>query len=312
MSASRFCVAVTPPPICQSPLLRSEISELFPESRFNERHRYLSEAELIEFCGDAEVLLVGRDPITEAVLDALPQLKLVSKYGVGLDNLNQEAMQQRDIKTGWTAGVNRRCVAELTLALMLGLAHNVFQSGFSLKGGDWNKDGGWMLQGKTVGIIGCGNVGMDVVRLLKPFGCRILVRDILDIKEFCSETGAVVAEWEEVVEHSDFISLHVPLTDLTRGMVDKRVLEKMKPTSFLVNTSRGGVVDESALKEALQNHSIAGAALDVFSHEPPEDLEMLSLPNLMVTPHIGGNAREAVEAMARSAIGHIVNYFETK
>jgi len=310
MSASRFSVAVTPPPICNSSHLRAEITQPFPESRFNDRNRYLNEAELIDFCGDAEVLLVGRDPVTEAVLEALPKLRLVSKYGVGLDNLDQEALQRRDIQFGWTPGVNRRCVAELTLAFMLGLVHNVFQSGFSLKRGDWNKEGGWMLQDKTVGIIGCGHVGMDVVRLLKPFGCRVLVRDILDKKVFCSETGSIEATFDEVVEQSDLVSLHVPLTDLTRNMMDRVVLEKMKPTSFLINTSRGGVVDEPALKDALQRNSIAGAALDVFVQEPPEDAELLVLPNLMVTPHIGGNAREAVEAMALSAISHIVKFFE--
>ena len=168
-----------------------------------------------------------------------------------------------------------------------------------------------MLQGKTVGIIGCGHVGMEVVRLLKPFGCRVLVRDILDRNAFCSETGAIEASFDEVVGRADIVSLHVPLTDLTRNMIDDAVLKKMKPSSFLVNTSRGGVVDEPALKTALQNDALAGAALDVLSQEPPQDMELVSLPNLMVTPHIGGNAREVVEAMARSAIGHIVNFFQS-
>ncbi len=237
MTASRFSVAVTPPPICQSPVLRTEILESFPGARFNEQKRYLSEEELIEFCAEAETLLVGRDPVTASVLDALPNLKLVSKYGVGLDNIDQEALKSRNIQLGWSAGVNKRCVAELTLSFMLGLAHNVFRSGYSLKGGDWNKDGGRMLQGKTVGIVGCGHVGTDVVRLLKPFGCRILVRDILDKKTVCNEMGCEEANFNEVLEKADFVSLHVPLTDLTRSMMDAEALAKMKPSSFLVNTS---------------------------------------------------------------------------
>ena len=205
-------VVVTPPPICNSSTLRDELS-VFAQPLFNDKGRYLNEEELIEFAGEADALLVGRDGITEKVLSALPQLKIIAKYGVGLDTIDQEALQRHQVKLGWTSGVNRRSVAELTLGFMLGLCHNMFKGGLNLKRGQWIKQGGWLLQGKTIGIVGCGNIGKDVVRLLKPFECRIWIRDVLEMPEFCKETGAVEKTFEEVLSGADIISLHVPLTD---------------------------------------------------------------------------------------------------
>jgi len=174
----------------------------------------------------------------------------------------------------------------------------------------WNKNGGHQLSGKTVGIVGCGYIGSDVVRLLSPFGCTILVRDIVDKSDFCLAQGVCAASLDEIVERSDIITLHVPLTELTRQMVNESFFQRMKSTAFLVNTCRGEVVNEEALKNALSKKVIAGAALDVFIDEPPTDAEFLALPNLMVTPHIGGNAREAIEAMGHSAIDHLVAFFK--
>ncbi|MEE8205755.1 MAG: phosphoglycerate dehydrogenase [Nitrospinaceae bacterium] len=302
-------VAVTPPPICNSATLRDELSGLFPQPYFNDTGRYLTEDELIRFAGEADALLVGRDGITDKVLSALPQLKIIAKYGVGLDNIDPDALTRHSVELGWTAGINRRSVAELTLSFMLGLCHNVFKGGWALKQGQWVKEGGQLLQGKTVGLIGCGNIGKEVVGLLKPFECRVWIRDILDRSEFCKETGALEKSLEEVLGGADIISLHVPSTEETRYMINATTLSRMRPTAFLINTSRGDVVDQSALKDALMKETIAGAALDVFDQEPPEDAELLACPQLMVTPHIGGNAVEAVEAMARAAFQHMKEYF---
>ena len=302
-------VAVTPPPICNSATLRDELSGLFPQPYFNDTGRYLTEDELIRFAVEADALLVGRDGITDKVLSALPQLKIIAKYGVGLDNIDPDALTRHSVELGWTAGINRRSVAELTLSFMLGLCHNVFKGGWALKQGQWVKEGGQLLQGKTVGLIGCGNIGKEVVGLLKPFECRVWIRDILDRSEFCKETGALEKSLEEVLGGADIISLHVPSTEETRYMINATTLSRMRPTAFLINTSRGDVVDQSALKDALMKETIAGAALDVFDQEPPEDAELLACPQLMVTPHIGGNAVEAVEAMARAAFQHMKEYF---
>ena len=303
-------IVVTPPPICQSETLRNQITRLFDDPVFNDKSRYLGEEELVEFCREADGLLLGRDIVNEKILQALPRLKIVSKYGVGLDNLDEEALQRHQVTLGWTPGVNRRSVAELTLSFMLGLCHNVFRVGFALKQNRWVKDGGHQLKGKIVGIIGCGHVGQEVVQLLKPFGCRIWVRDIEDRSKFCRETGAEEKSFSEVIRNADIVSLHVPLTDATRFMIDSNALSEMRPSSFLINTSRGEVVDPEALKHALLEGRLEGAALDVFTQEPPDDRELLACPQLMVTPHIGGNAQEAIESMARSAIDHLVQHFK--
>ena len=302
-------LAVTPPPICNSSILRDELSAHFPQTLFNDKGHYLNDDELIHFAGKADALLVGRDRITDKVLSALPQLKIIAKYGVGLDNIDQEVLQKHQVKLGWTAGVNQRSVAELTLGFMLGLCHNMFKGGWALKQGKWIKDGGHLLQGKTVGLVGCGNIGKEVVRLLKPFECRIWIRDIVEMSKFCKETGAVEKSFEEVLGGADIVSLHVPLTDETKHMMNSSTFQQMQSTAFLINTSRGDVVDQVALKEALIKEVISGAALDVFSQEPPEDMGLLACPQLMVTPHIGGNAIEAVHAMAHAAFQHLKDYF---
>ncbi|MBT5470448.1 MAG: phosphoglycerate dehydrogenase [Nitrospina sp.] len=309
-SSSGPRVAVASISFSKSAFLREELEREFPNSFFNELGRRFSENELIDFLKGADAAVIGIEPITDQVLNQLPQLKIISKYGVGLDSIDQESLKRRNIALGWTGGVNRRSVSELTLCFMLGLCRNVFTSGFSLKQSKWEKEGGCQLTGKTVGIIGCGNIGSDVVELLAPLQCTFLVCDILDKSEFCRKNNATQTSLENLIEQSDVISLHVPFTQRTNKMADKKMFDQMKSTAFLVNTCRGDVVDQEALKTALTNGYIAGAALDVFAEEPPTDQEFLSLPNLMTTPHIGGNAKEAIDAMGRSAIDHLVSFFK--
>ena len=305
-------IAVTSISFGKLAVLREELLLAFPNSVFNENGQPLSGKKLIEFISDADGTIVGTETIDDSILEYTPELKVISKYGVGLDSIDQESLKRKNISLGWVGGINRRSVSELTLCFMLGLCRNVFGSGFKLKQSEWDKDGGHQLSKKTVGIIGCGHIGSDVVKLLSPFGCDLLVRDVVDKSDFCREQKASETSLEEVIERSDIISLHVPLTELTRKMANESFLKRMRSTAFLVNTCRGEVVDQEALKSALDQRVIAGAALDVFAEEPPTDLEFLSLPNLMVTPHIGGNARESVEAMGRSAIDHLVSFFKNQ
>jgi phosphoglycerate dehydrogenase-like enzyme len=303
-------VVVTSRSFAKSTVLKKELLRVFPNSFFTDHRQKLLGKKLTEFLGDADAAIVGVETIDDSVLEHTTKLKIISKYGVGLDNIDQESLKNRDIFLGWTGGTNKRSVAELTLCFMLGLCRNVFGSGFKLKNLEWEKDGGHQLSGKTVGIIGCGHTGSDIARLLAPFGCNLLIRDIVDKSIFCQEQGASQVSLEAVLEQSNIISLHVPLTKQTHQMVNANFLKKMKSTSFLINTSRGQVVYQDALKTALIQGDISGAALDVFTEEPPIDKDFLSLPNLMVTPHIGGNAIEGVEAMGRAAIQHLVSFFK--
>ena len=303
-------VVVTPPAFCKSEYLKSKLSSLFPNTVYSQKNNYLSESELIGFLKNADAAIIGRDSITKATLEALPQLKIISKYGVGLDNLDIFSIKKKGVELAVTAGTNKRSVAELTLSFMLGLCHRTFIGAERIKRGEWIREGGHNLSGKTIGIMGCGNVGKEVVHLLKPFGCVILVCDIEDRSEFCRDQGVTESSMGSLIEESDIVTLHVPLTDLTRNMIDETVLRKMQANAYLINTSRGAVVNPSALHKALVSGEISGAALDVFCSEPPDDMAFLELPNLMVTPHIGGNSVEAVEAMGQAAIDNLVEFFK--
>ncbi len=291
-------------------ILRQELIAAFPNAEFNDEGLTFDESSLPAFVGDAEGIVVGLEPINEPTLSSMQNVKIVAKYGVGLDSVDQDACRRHDVVVGWTGGVNRRGVAEMTLGFMLGLNRNLFWSERNLRNhGDWEKIGGRQLSGKTVGIIGVGFIGQDLVKLLKPFGCEILVNDIIDQYLFYEENELIESTKEEVYQKSDIITLHTPLDESTSGMIDGEVLSKMKETAFLINAARGGLVVQEDLKHALINDIIAGAALDVFEEEPCCDEVFMKLPNLYCTPHTGGAAEESILAMGRSAIYHLVNYF---
>jgi D-3-phosphoglycerate dehydrogenase len=302
-------VVVTSPSFSKNKNLTNELKNLFSDIKLNDNGKLFSKEDLIEFIGDAEAVIIGLDKINEEVINKCSRLKIVSKYGVGLDNIDLQACKKSGIKIGWTGGVNKLSVAEMTLGFMLMLVRNLYITSNQLKTAKWNKNGGFQLSEKTIGIIGVGNIGKEVIRLLKPFNCQIFVNDIVDQSSYYEENSLVETGKSEIFERSDIVTLHTNLDENTKNLVDLNVLKKMKKNSYLINTSRSGVIVESDLKYALQNGIIAGAAIDVYSCEPPSDYELLSLPNLVCTPHIGGNAREAVEAMGMSAIGHLKKYY---
>jgi len=303
-------IAITSAAFSKDVYLISRLLERFPNSIFNPKSEMLTGAELRQFLSDADGAVIGRDLIGEDLLKNCPKLKIVSKYGVGLDNVDHRACQKYGVTVGWTGGVNRLSVAEQTLGFMLALCRNLYQTSCLLKSGQWVTNGGWELSGKTAGIIGVGHVGKELIRLLVPFNCRILVNDILAQSEFYRSNGLVESSKETIFSESDIVSIHTPLTEETRYLVNRKTLSLMKNTAFLINTSRGAVVNQTDLKEALMSKTIAGAALDVFEEEPPQDLEFLQLPNLFCTPHVGGNAIEAVRAMGLSAIHHLEEFYK--
>jgi D-3-phosphoglycerate dehydrogenase len=303
-------IAVTSVAFSKEAYLRDRLLERFPNSIFNPRGEMLSRQELKAFLSNAEGAIVGRDLVNEDLLRNCPRLKIVSKYGVGLDNVDRHGCRKYGIAIGWTGGVNRLSVAEQALCFMLALCRNLYQTSYLLKSGQWVTNGGWQLSGKTVGVIGVGHIGKELIRLLAPFNCRILVNDILDQRKFYKANALVESPKETIFSESDIVTIHTPLTEETRDLVNHKSLSLMKNTAFLINTSRGAVVNQTDLKDALISKTIAGAALDVFEEEPPQDLEFLQLPNLFCTPHVGGNAIEAVRAMGLSALHHLEKFFE--
>jgi D-3-phosphoglycerate dehydrogenase len=300
-------VKVTSKSFSRTPDLTAELADVFDDCVFRpDGPGQLTAAALVDYLADADAVILGLDPMGREVLDRLPRLKAVAKYGVGLDNLDVATCLKRGIHVGWSPGVNRRSVSELALACILSLLRNAWESASLLSAGEWRKQGGVQLTGKTVGIVGVGHIGRDLIGLLRPFGCRVLGCDILPMEDWFAANGVAAADFSTILREADVISLHAPLTRLTHHMVDAAALRAMKPTAVLINTARGPIVDQAALKQALSENWIAGAALDVYDGpEPPPDTAFLALPNLMCTPHIGGNAQEAVLAMGRSAIAHL-------
>jgi phosphoglycerate dehydrogenase-like enzyme len=303
-------VKVTSPSFSSDQDLRAELLAIFPRAIFNTAGRRLSDHDLRVYLADAEAAVVGLERIDEPLLAACPLLKIVAKYGVGLDNLDLDACRAHGVAVAWTPGTNARSVAELTLCFLLGLFRNVFATSTRLRGGEWKKEGGRQLTSATIGIVGLGHVGKDLVRVLKPFGCRVLANDIVDVGDFCAEHGVELVDKRTLYRMSDAVTLHVPLTPDTRGLIDEAALRCFKPGAFLVNTSRGEVVDQPALKRSLAERHLGGAALDVFEVEPPADRDLIDLPTLVATAHIGGAAREAVLATGRSAISNLERFFD--
>jgi phosphoglycerate dehydrogenase-like enzyme len=302
-------IKVTALAFSKNEALVDALRKVFPEAEVNTAGiRYKGDA-LVDYLSGADGAIVGLEPITAGVLDRLPALKIISKFGVGLDNVDQEACRERNVTVGWTPGVNKESVAELALGCMLGLVRNIYAASSKLKQEVWEKNGGAGLSGKTIGIIGLGHIGKELVRLLAPFRCRIFVNDIVDISDFAEKNGLVEVSKEELLAKSDIVTIHTPLTETTRHFFNADTFNRMKPGAFLINTARGGIINENDLKQALQQNRLAGAALDVFEQEPPTDRELLSLPNLICTPHIGGNSYEAVMAMGLSAIGHLEAFY---
>ena len=258
--------------------------------------------ELIDFARGRRGLITALERVDESFLAAAPELRVISKYGVGTDMLDLEAMRRHGVRLGWTGGVNKRSVTELALAFMIALLRDLPQVDREVSTGTWRSRTGRQLSGRIVGLIGCGNIGKDLTPILRAFGCTVLVHDILDFPEFYAAHEVEAVGLDDLLRRAGVVSLHVPLDDSTRGMLSAERLALMRPDALLINTARGGLVDETALREMLEDGRLAGAAFDVFATEPPDDGAMLKLPNFLATPHIGGSSEEAILAMGRAAI----------
>ena len=303
-------ITATSPSFSQNKILKDEIYKYFPSAKLNLVGKRFDKNELIEYIKDADAIIVGLEPIDDEVLSKCPNLKIISKYGVGLNNIDLEACKKRGISIGWSGGVNKLSVAEMALGFMLMFARNLYMTSNELKSGTWNKSGGFQLSGKTIGIIGVGYTGQEVVRLLQPFNCKILVNDIVNQDKYYKENNLIETSKEDIYKKSDILTIHTPHNSETDNLIGMEALEAMKNSAYVLNTARGGIINEKDLKYALQNNIIAGAAIDAYAEEPPIDKEFLSLPNLICTPHIGGNAKEAVEAMGKSAINHLKKFYK--
>jgi D-3-phosphoglycerate dehydrogenase / 2-oxoglutarate reductase len=247
-----------------------------------------------------DVLVVrSRTKISKEIIEASAQnVKIIARVGVGLDNIDVKEAEARKIRVINSPEAAANSVSELVIGLMLSLARKIPFADTEMKRGNWVKKDlvGIELRGKYLGIVGVGSIGRNIGRMGKALRMNLIGHDIFPIdKDFIKEVGLIVTDFNTIIESADFITCHVPLTPETRKMVNREKFSKMKSTAFLINTSRGEVIDEEALYDALSNRKIAGAALDVFETEPPTNNKLLKLPNVICTPHIGAQTYEAQE-----------------
>lgn len=279
----------------------------------NETGKTYSEEQMIGLCAEVDGIIVGIDPMTEKVLLQAKNLKAISKYGAGLDNIDVKKAEELGIKIDKAAGTNAVSVAELAVGLFFALARSLPYVSSSTKKGGWERKRGVELKDKTVGIIGMGNIGKEVARMAHGLGMAVIAYDpYLDRNdEAIADYAVTLQELPGIYANSDFISMHLPLLEETRYMINKESLALMKSSAFLVNTSRGELVNEEDLYQALKDGVIAGAAEDVFSKEPPEESPLLGLDNFILTSHIGAFTAEANERMALVSAENLIRMMKT-
>lgn len=252
---------------------------------------------------DYDVLVIrSRTKVTKEIIEAsAPNVKIIARVGVGLDNIDVHEAEANGIRVINSPEAAANAVSELVMGLMLSLARSIPFADIETKKGKWVKSDltGAELRGKYLGIIGVGNIGRNIGRIGRALRMNLIGYDIVPVnKDFIREVGLIVADLNTLLESADFVTCHVPLTAETKKMFNIDKFSKMKHTAFLINTSRGEIIDESALYDALKNGRIAGAALDVFETEPPTNKMLLQLPNVICTPHIGAQTKEAQQLAA--------------
>lgn len=301
-------VAVSYPIFASNKVLRKELEARFGNVRINETGRILNGDELIEFLSGATHVITGLEKMTSAVFSKLPDLKVIGKLGVGLDMIDLKEASRRGVRIGWKGGVNRRSVSELALGFMLMLLRRVPEANFDLRNQLWKQRIGNNLTGRKIGIVGCGHVGKDLIQLLQPFGCEIRAHDIKRDEEFGIRFQVQWTGLDELLQTSDVVSLHIPLQESTRNLMNAARLTSMKRGAILINTARGGIVDEIKLLDLLSNGSIAGAGFDVFAVEPTDYQALVKAPNFICTSHMGACTEESMLAMGRSAMDGLLNH----
>lgn len=257
----------------------------------------LSETDLVAKVAQADAWIVAFHPIGATIMDAAPRLRIIAKHGVGVDNIDIPAATARGIVVTTAPSANDQAVADLTMALLLALLRRIPEADASVKAGRWERFLGFGLNGKVMGVLGFGRIGQNVARRAKGFGVELVGADPVWPEDAAREIGVRRVDPDHLLAQSDVISLHVPLTAETSGLIDEAAIARMKGGVWIVNTSRGKVVNEKALYEALVAGKVAGYATDVFETEPPVGSPLLGLSNVIASPHMGTHTRESLQLM---------------
>jgi D-3-phosphoglycerate dehydrogenase len=271
----------------------------------------MTEDRLIELLADVDGAIVGVVPLTSRVLENAPKLKIVSAHGVGVDYIDLQAAARRGVIVANCPGTNDQAVADLAIGLMVAIARRIPAVHDQVRQGQWGRHSGSELWNKTLGLIGLGRIGRGVAKRALGFDMKVLAYDPYVSQEQIRPLEVTLTSRDTVVAAADFLSLHAALNDETRNVIGAAQLRAMKPSAYLINTSRGGLVDEAALYQALAEGQIAGAALDTFVDEPPLGSPLLQLDNVVLTPHIGAHTREAIERVGVLAARNVVQALQT-
>ena len=266
----------------------------------------LPETDLVAKVAQADAWIVAFHPIGATLMDAAPRLRIIAKHGVGLDNIDIPAATARGIVVTTAPSANDQAVADLTMALLLALLRRIPEANASVKAGRWERFLGFGLNGKVMGVLGFGRIGQNVARRAKGFGVELIGADPVWLEAAAREIGVRRVDPDQLLADSDVISLHAALTAETSGLIDEAAIARMKPGVWIVNTSRGKVVNEKAIYEALVSGKVAGYATDVFETEPPAGSPLLGLPNVIASPHMGTHTRESLQLMGDRAANTVL------
>lgn len=285
------------------------------EMNINKTGKPLPRETFVKYAKEATGIIVGVDELDGDLLRECKSLKAVVKFGVGTDNIDLKVAEECGIKVGRCVGSNSNAVAELTMGMLFASAKGLVSSNVQIRNGEWNKPTGRELTGKTMGIIGFGNIGRQVARMAHGIGMSVLAYDVFDIpEETLAPYEAKQCSVEDILKNADFISIHTPLTDDTRNMISTQQFAMMKETAIIVNAARGGIIDEKALYEALKNKEIYAAASDVFTSEPPAQddwiQELVHMDNFILTSHIGSRTVEAESNTVEMATDNLIKLLE--
>ena len=305
---SNLKIAIASPSFSRNEGLINLLSKYFSNIKCNTANKTLKNEELNNFLHDAEIAIIGLEKIDELILNNCKSLKVISKYGVGLDNIDLKYCKYKNIKILFSKGINKLSVAELVLCYMIGAKRNIFSSIIDMKSKIWHRDGGNNLSGSKIGIIGFGNIGQELYRLLKPFHCQFYINDLINIEPNLIQKQSSL---DDLLKNSDIISLHLPLDSSSRSLINSTNYKLIKNNAILINTSRSEIIEESIIYQLLTETNITYCT-DVFPYEPYDDNIIINNKNYFSTPHIGGNSKESILKMGESAIFNLIDFYGFK
>ncbi len=306
-------ILVTPTSFLKNPQAKAMVEAFADEIVYNPQTRPLEAEEVIALLDGVDGYIAGLDYITDEVIRQAPaSLKVISRYGAGVDRVDLEAAKAKGITVTNTPGTNAVAVCELAFGLMLSLARAIPRLDNAVKSGGWPRNNGTELAGKTLGVVGFGAIGKNLATRARAFGMNLIAFDPYFDAAFAAQHGVVQKSLDEVITGADFISLHVPLTKDTKHMIGEEAISRMKDGAFVINTARGGLVDEAAAAKALRSGKLGGIGLDAYEVEPVTDSPLFGLDNVVMTPHTGAHTNEAIAGMGIMAAQNLMDVLQGK